>query len=68
MSAPGGAEISTENDVPANLHDGPDGAPLISPADAAPMVAGAETGAISINRAQYPKPKTKTPPDPIRFL
>ena len=23
-----GAEISTENNAPANLHDGPDGAPL----------------------------------------
>ena len=26
-----GAEISTENDVPANVHDGPDGAPQILP-------------------------------------
>ena len=27
-----GAEISTKNDVPANLHDGPDGAPQSAPA------------------------------------
>ena len=52
-----GAEISTENDVPANVHgpfvhDGPDGAPQIAPADVAPTVAGAETGAVSINRVQ----------------
>ena len=27
-----GAEISTKNDVPANLNDGPDGAPQSAPA------------------------------------
>ena len=51
MSAPGGAEISTENDVPANLHDGPDGAPQSAPAVAlaSPSAANDEnSGGVSV--------------------
>ena len=37
-----GAEISTKNDVPANVHDGPDGAPQIAPAVALPSPTDAQ--------------------------
>ena len=46
-----GAEISTENDITANLHDGPDGAPQSAPAVAleSPSAANDEnSGGVSV--------------------
>ena len=51
-----GAEISTENDVTANLHDGPDGAPRSAPAVAleSPSAANdANNGGVSVRVAVH---------------
>ena len=51
-----GAVISTENDAPANLHDGPDGAPRSAPAVAleSPSAANDENnGGVSVSVAVH---------------